>query len=357
MTNRNIVITIVIVIAVLGVGLYAYYMPSKTANNQSYDPTVQGKLVLGITDAAAQMGSISSVVVTVSSVDIHNETEGWINVSDQTKDYDLLVLKQSGMVSLLANTNVTAGTYDQVRLNISKVLVVENGTQKEAKLPSGELKIFGNIIVEADKTSTAVFDFIADESLHVTGDGKIIFMPVIKLQKHTQASVEVTANNEVKITGGNRQNDENFGMNENGEVKSNFKVEGDVNIDAGGMIQVGASASVKDEVTLNFGPQNNSGISGTATLTETDGRVRVVIDVKSGILDLLGSGKPAHVHLGSCANLGAVKYSLNSVASGKSTTVINTSMAELKSDLPLAINIHKSAEASDIYVACADITF
>src|SRR3989344_8705568 len=118
MTNRNIVITIVIVIAVLGVGLYAYYMPSKTANNQSYDPTVQGKLVLGITDAAAQMGSISSVVVTVSSVDIHNETEGWINVSDQTKDYDLFVLKQCGMVSLLANTNVTAGNYEQVTIHI-----------------------------------------------------------------------------------------------------------------------------------------------------------------------------------------------------------------------------------------------
>jgi hypothetical protein len=240
MTNKNIIIAVVIV-AVLGLGIYLLNQPtpSQTSLNttSTYNPKTQGKVVFGITDAAGDMQGVSSVLVTVNQVQVHSAVNGWVTVSNETKQYDLLTLKQSGAVSLLANANIDAGTYDQVRLMVSKVVVVKNGVQQEAKLPSGELKIIGNIVVNADKTSSVIFDFIADKSLHMTGNGKFIFAPVLKVSKQEDVKVELKSNNEVNITGSKGENDQNVGMDSKGDVKDNFELQGNLSIDSQNNIQ------------------------------------------------------------------------------------------------------------------------
>jgi hypothetical protein len=236
--NKNTTLYIVLIIVVVGLGVYFLNKPS------AYNPVTQGKVVLGVTDASADMTGVSSVVITVNKVAIHSTSSGWVTISSGVKEYDLLTLKKSGVVSLLAQTNVTAGTYDQIRLNISKVVVVRNNVQTEAKLPSSELKIIGKIVVNADKTSTAVFDFMADKSLHATGDGKFIFAPVIRIEKTSDANVEVKMNDELSITGGNRENDEDVGMDEKGEVREDFELKGNLEIDVNDDIQI-ASSSVR----------------------------------------------------------------------------------------------------------------
>lgn len=104
-------------------------------------------------------------------------------------------------------------------------------------------------------------------------------------------------------------------------------------------------------VTLS--EQNESGQEGGVLLTEVDGKTRVVLTLNA---QPDGTEQPAHIHLGVCPNPGAVLYPLNPVIDGRSETVLNTGLADLlNTSSQLSINVHKSAEESNVYLACGDI--
>lgn len=114
-----------------------------------------------------------------------------------------------------------------------------------------------------------------------------------------------------------------------------------------------ASPSAMLDKTITLSEQNDSGESGTATLSEVDGKVKV-------ILKLIGAPKDitqlAHIHVGECPDVGAVKYPLTSPVNGVSETMLDATLAQLKAELPLGINVHKSAEEAKVYVSCGDLT-
>jgi len=106
-------------------------------------------------------------------------------------------------------------------------------------------------------------------------------------------------------------------------------------------------------LTVNLGEQNNSQETGTATLTEDNGSTTVVLNLTGAPK---GVAQPAHIHTGSCANLGDVKYPLNTPTDGTSSTVLDgTTIADLLAS-PMAINVHKSTTEVNTYIACGDIT-
>lgn len=106
------------------------------------------------------------------------------------------------------------------------------------------------------------------------------------------------------------------------------------------------------ETTVTLGEQNKSSESGTAKLMEENGKVKVT-------LLLTGASKsvtqPTHIHVGACPEVGAVKYPLTSAADGVSETVLDVTLAKLKSELPLAINVHKSEKEAKVYVSCGNL--
>jgi len=106
--------------------------------------------------------------------------------------------------------------------------------------------------------------------------------------------------------------------------------------------------------TITLLEQNESGQSGTAVLTELDdSSVVVVLNLMGGELT---AAQPAHIHVGSCATLGAVQYPLSNVVDGSSETTLDMTMEELiASSETLAINVHKSAAESSVYTACGDL--
>ena len=106
-------------------------------------------------------------------------------------------------------------------------------------------------------------------------------------------------------------------------------------------------------VTVTIMQQNQSGESGTATLTPLDGgKTKVEISLKSAPKDV---AQPAHIHDGNCASLDPKpKQGLENVVNGKSTTVVPVSLQQLV-DGKTAINVHKSAQEEKVYVACGDI--
>jgi len=119
----------------------------------------------------------------------------------------------------------------------------------------------------------------------------------------------------------------------------------------------------EESVTVALSAQNDSGESGTATITSVDqdvGPNAIPLGKTQIILDLNGTPEeivqPAHIHIGSCADLGGVKYPLSNVLNGSSETIIDIPLDQLLSELPLAVNVHKSPEEIAVYVACGDIT-
>ena len=86
------------------------------------------------------------------------------------------------------------------------------------------------------------------------------------------------------------------------------------------------------------------------------------------VADTEAEAHPAHIHSGTCDQLGDVVVPLTDVASpageqvgAESAHAVKTSMTVV--DMPLqeiidgghAINVHESAEAIDVYIACGDI--
>jgi hypothetical protein len=106
------------------------------------------------------------------------------------------------------------------------------------------------------------------------------------------------------------------------------------------------------DVAVPLVTQNDSGQDGEATLSEVDSETtRVVLEVENPSVE----PQPAHIHRGSCENLDPEPaYGLENVVDGKSTTEVNVAIEDLV-DKGFAVNVHKSADEAQVYVACGDI--
>jgi hypothetical protein len=106
-----------------------------------------------------------------------------------------------------------------------------------------------------------------------------------------------------------------------------------------------------EPITVQLGPLNNSGESGTAVLTDAGPKTKVVVVIKGAPA---GVGQPLHVHKGTCAQLDAKPaYGLTTLTGGKSETTIDVPIGDLRKGY--AINGHKSAQDASTYVFCGNI--
>jgi hypothetical protein len=116
------------------------------------------------------------------------------------------------------------------------------------------------------------------------------------------------------------------------------------------LVACAASASPPRSVPLR--ELNDSGVTGTAVLTDLGGgRTRVEVNVEpAGHADM-----PAHIHPGSCQNLTPQpRYPLENVVNGHSVTDVPASLAELTRG-DVAVNLHNSNEDMRTYAACGEI--
>jgi hypothetical protein len=119
--------------------------------------------------------------------------------------------------------------------------------------------------------------------------------------------------------------------------------------------------------TLQLTPSRNSGVSGTAVLTETAGGVQVQLNMQGLPQD--GVSHLAHIHSGAtCADDragqgGPVEFPLESVTAmggmGSSTTLIpNVTLGQLFDGTQRYVNVHaeQMGAGTPPGVACADLT-
>jgi hypothetical protein len=200
----------VAIFAILATALVGCAAPS-TPSSSTTPVSQTGSVDVRVTDAPPTNQDITSIMVTVASVEIHqagadqtNES-GWLPMKLSGADtFDLLQIK--GLEQALATGDLAAGTYTQIRMQVSKVQVTFKGGQTDnATVPSGKLKFVQPFDVVAGKPTVLLFDFDAAKSVNVTGNNKVMFKPVIKLTvTKTPGALEITApslpNGEVGVT-------------------------------------------------------------------------------------------------------------------------------------------------------------
>ena len=115
--------------------------------------------------------------------------------------------------------------------------------------------------------------------------------------------------------------------------------------------ETATAAAGGGRVTVDLSEQNGPGQSGTATLESMDGGMtHVTIELSSPPAD----PQPAHIHSGTCAELGDVVHPLTNVEGGSSETDVAASLEDLQA-ADFAVNVHMSEADIGTYVACGDI--
>jgi CHRD domain len=115
----------------------------------------------------------------------------------------------------------------------------------------------------------------------------------------------------------------------------------------------GGGAGGGSEIVVEMQPIGGSGITGTATLEPKGEQTNVTLELQD---PTGGTGDPqvAHIHNGTCANLGDIAYPLPDVWDGISGDTFDVSLDELREG-DYAVNVHRSAAKIDEYTACGDI--
>jgi len=170
----------------------------------------------------------------------------------------------------------------------------------------------------------------------------------------------------------------NIETNKNGRFlgvfKLKIKIEGEIDPETGEIISInkpwwaflvtgedsdqteGDSDQIEEEnqITVELTEENSSGEFGTATLAKENGQVIVTLSMIGAPENVF---QPVHIHVGSCPEVGEVKYPLTNVLDGESVTTLDVTLEQLEIELPLAINVHKSVTEASVYVSCGDIQF
>jgi CHRD domain len=128
-----------------------------------------------------------------------------------------------------------------------------------------------------------------------------------------------------------------------------------------------AWAQGSNSQTLELTPSRDSGVSGTATLTEVGGQLQVQLNVQGLPED--GVEHIAHIHTdATCADDradqgGPVEFPLEDVVAqgnaGSSTATLDTTLSDLSDGTERYVNVHaeNTGEGVPPGVACADLAF
>jgi hypothetical protein len=217
MKRITIILTVVILSVLMLAGCTALpldgqTLPATTNGPEDTQPPVEqmnttGKLEIRVTDAPARE-EITGITVKVKSIQIHkagsgetaqtqqgNTVEGvqeeedesgipggWITLElTNNEEFDLFQVKNEPK-TLSLNFPET-GKYTQIRMEVESVKVYFAGKEEpvNATVPSGKIKFVKPFKITAGGTTDLLFDFDAEKSVNVKGNGDVMFKPVIRL--------------------------------------------------------------------------------------------------------------------------------------------------------------------------------
>lgn len=163
MRKSKLITIIVVVVALIGLGSFAYY--------EFFDQG--GNVSLKVMDAP--ISGVSAVYLTFSQVAIHGTKTGWSNYTLASKTVNIFDLTTSN-ASLLGSIKLTAQRYTEIRLYVENVSVVMSGVSHNMTMASNWADIIGTFSVSAHSTTTVTIAFNLNQELNV---GTMVFTPVV----------------------------------------------------------------------------------------------------------------------------------------------------------------------------------
>jgi len=150
-------------------------------------PTVErGTIEIHVTDPPP--ADVIHAFVTLTKIEVHREGGGWETI-DIDGTFDLMDVVE--VEEVLGSANVTAGSFTQIRMDVSEVEVVfvtDNTTDTViARVPSEKLRIVRPFEVVGGMKTVLTLDFDGEKSLVLpgkdidTGKERALFKPVVKL--------------------------------------------------------------------------------------------------------------------------------------------------------------------------------
>ncbi|MFH1087848.1 MAG: DUF4382 domain-containing protein [Chloroflexota bacterium] len=139
-----------------------------------------GSLQLYVTDALPK--EVTAVEIKATNIEVHQSgaaDDKWISVLKDPPVFDLV--KIAGVNVLLGTSELAAGSYTQVRLDIAEVTVTVDGKQVKATVPSDKLRLVGTFAVEEGKQTPITLDFDGERSVVLAGKETVQFKPTVKL--------------------------------------------------------------------------------------------------------------------------------------------------------------------------------
>lgn len=166
-----------------------------------------GNLTMKLTDDPINLDgkTVESINVTITKVEVSKGTEEeddaeWITVIDEKQKYDLMKLQDGNWDFLAEDVSLEAGQYNQIRIHVTRenTITFENdSTEYDLKIPSAAesgVKLVGTFTVVAGQETEVVVDFDAEESVHVTGEGRYIMRPTIRMVENPDLEEEPVEN-------------------------------------------------------------------------------------------------------------------------------------------------------------------
>ena len=173
-----------------------------------------------------------------------------------------------------------------------------NGNLTDVILPSGKLKFVRSFDIVANQTTALLFDFDAEKSINMTGSGRIIFKPVVKLSKTTPQTIE-PGTKHVKISTPSLPNGAvnvsyNVTLAADGRARpyvwsiDKGALPPGINLDAATGIISGVSTASGDfsftaKVSDNSTPTKGDSQRYTITIAGSEGLVITTVDVADGV--------------------------------------------------------------------------
>lgn len=272
--NNNIIAWVVGIIVVLGIGYFVINMPEQKQEKSG----AQGSVVVSFTDATADIQNVNEVSLGVKKVEIYSQSKGWVTVSSDQKQYQLLDLHAKGQAKVYTKANVAADTYSRARVTLSDVKVnTKTSGEKVASIPSKTITITGMVKVKADATSSLKFDVFADKSLHATAKGDYVFAPVVNMESRSDATVNTSADDTVVSSGGTVDANTNVGMDLDGSIKTDFQLDANIKLDVNASGNIGIINATDGSIKI------------INIIGNDDTNADVNVDVKGKVKGILGN--------------------------------------------------------------------
>lgn len=260
------------IVVVVIMGVLSYQNNKKTDNS--------GSLIIGITDATADISNVNDVNLSVKKIEIYSATKGWVSISSDTKNYKLLALNASGKTELYTKTNVLIGEYNKIRITLGDVVVnTKSKGDVKATLPSSYIVIDTNLKIKENKDTSIKLDVLADQSLHTTIDGEYVFAPVVKTESRSSAKVSIETDNIVLISGGDIDSNTTVGVDFDGTSKTNFRAESDSSL----KVETSITGEIKFLLGGKVFNKNEKTPENTENSNEDSSNGSVDVNLKGGV--------------------------------------------------------------------------